>query len=291
MHAFKNPDPNKRQHEILASVANVVFKIILDHKSRLADDDCLIGYYAMIFSGFRAKDTTYDLPTYLIHKHLAHLIPNKKTHLNLLPSILPIQRTASDELSIPAIDGFFRPASMFPDLEKDELTQFIILMGMAKYQDTLPFVSKVSLQTCIEATPRYSKDDIMSLACVQGDANILSFSFRLIVELIWAQRDEQAPPTKHTEEPAARCGDKMEALAKGAAVKASVAGGPSGQAFQNFLLRYVEELQLVKGLPLVWKSSALETLKSICDQIVPFIMSVGYCISDTFSSIPGFYFG
>lgn len=118
MHAFKNPDPNKRQHEILASVANVVFKIILDHKSRLADDDCLIGYYAMIFSGFRAKDTTYDLPTYLIHKHLAHLIPNKKTHLNLLPSILPIHRTASDELSIPAIDGFLGQLQCFLILKR-----------------------------------------------------------------------------------------------------------------------------------------------------------------------------
>lgn len=274
----------------IKQAAEFTFQLMLRRKNRLGDYVNILGYFAMMFSKFHTRFEKYSWPTFLINRHLAHMIPSPEIHKDQLPYFIKVTKE-NDCLYIASHNVVLNPASIYVDVDADELTQFIVMTGMRSMNDqnlgkfvNLP--KALGKSVIFRSNP--SKWNALKVAEKVGNLNIFSLSFRFVVEFVW---NSQLMYSKHSAGKDKRDGEKMECLAKGATVKASVSGGPSGQPFEKFLLRYAEELQLIKAKPLQWTFNALALLGPVKDQIVPFVMAVGHRASKEFRSIPGFYFG
>lgn len=275
----------------LKMAAEKTFLALLEIKTSLSEVSSLLGYYAMLFSNFRLQPEVYDWPAFLIDRHLAHMVSSKSTHLASLPDILSIVKTTK-YLSVRNLTCRLEPVSIYINLKDDELNQFIVFSGMAAFAEKNP-ARPVSFKIALESDKNFcTKPAKENVLCVASsgleDLNIFGFTFRLIVEFLW---DGRKLGSEHIAGRAKRDGNKMECLSKGATVKASVAGGPSGQSFQAFLLRYAEEFQLIRSDPFKWDNESLELLGNLKDQFIPYLLAVGYLPSGTFSSLPGFFTG
>jgi hypothetical protein len=190
----------------------------------------------------------------------------------------------------------FNPVSIYLDVCKDELTHFIIftsweeaarspaLQRLKKWIDILrndgKFQRTNSLRKKKHRAIKIAKDP-------KSNVNLFTLPFRMLVELYWDSLDDE----KHRRADNSNTGLKLERLGLGALIKTSAGSGPSGCSLQLFLPRFVDELQLVKGVPPKLSTKALAVLGDIRNQKVPFCLAVGHTMSEEFRAIPGVYTG
>lgn len=290
-----------KKGDLVTAASNTLLQMVTD-KVKLLDPGCILGYFQMLFSGYRVCEPAYGNPSSLIHKHLAHLCVFDESYKIVdIPPLVEISKRGDGSLCID--DGMdlnlnFEPHSIYLNLNEDELIQCILMIGWTKI---------VNLKSHLDLWKRLMKnmkfknarnEDNFALEKAQTlhilasigkfKINILSCPFRLLVEYLWRTTFIPAAFKVNSNE---RDGKKMECLVLGSIVKASASAGPKGSALKLFLPLFVSELQLYNSGPLELTENALGALKSIKDQLVPFTVAVGHQLSVAFRKIPGAYTG
>lgn len=278
----------------LKNIADQTFIHMVSCKPALGDPECLLGYFQMIFSKYHAWNPGHNLPSSLIHKHLAHVLPNRALHFSDLLPFFDVRKMPNNQLQM-TFDIFTRilePVSIYLDISVDELLQFIILMGFkaaagASGKQTLPqfVLNDQNFQTV--RSLEIQKETILS-AIKDGLIDIFSLSFRAIVEYCWKYT---MVSDAYKSELESRSGNMLECLATGTFVRTSASCGPAGSTLETFLPLFASELQLIKNGPLKWSSEALDLLGNVKDQIVPCTLAAGYTMSAEFRAVPGVYTG
>lgn len=270
------------------------FTRILRRKALMSSPLSIEGYYEMIFSRFRANHVIeHACSAELINRHLAHLIPNNFTHIESLPVVQPLFKSKithglylfADK--IPWDKDLFDPHSLYLYLQTDELTQMILFSDWTKQFGSLDRnLANIFLEVKRASSIEKAKQEIIRLVRTTPNLNVLTFSFRLIVECLHNNQSDNVKSGVGV-----RSGNKLENLINGCFVKAAASGGPYGSPLEAFLTRFASEMSLEKLFDVKWDAQSLVLLGPIKDQLVPYVIAVNHRVTPEFRSLDGIYTG
>lgn len=297
------------QPDALKMALESTLKSLVDEKPYLRHLCTMEGYYQMIFSKFHVYNNgKHSCSVEMIHKHLAHLLPDETEHYENLPIVRNIFKRYQDKRLVwyrPWKDEqrksvIFKPRTVYLDLSTDELTNMIFFSDWTKMVNENDFnelnVFKELREAIIEGRAEKNYDIILDaklnvLKYFSGDVpnqDLFACSFRLFVECLFNKASFTSAFKRGKE---ITSGDKLEILIAGSFVKASAAAGPNGDKLETFLLNFVSELSLDKLRGIQWDPESLDLLGEIKEQLVPYVIAANYRISPQFRCHPDVFTG